>query len=143
VRFGKGLQLVNILRDLPVDLQNGRCYLPAMELAAHGLTPQELLISANEPRLRPVYNAWIERAEGHLRAGWRYTNTLPRGFVRLRLACAWPLLIGRDTLQLLRTGKVLDPKNRLKVSRRKVRSIMRRSVLLYPLKNVWQNLYPT
>jgi farnesyl-diphosphate farnesyltransferase len=101
------------------------------------------LISANEPRLRPVYNAWIERAEGHLRAGWRYTNTLPRGFVRLRLACAWPLLIGRDTLQLLRTGKVLDPKNRLKVSRRKVRSIMRRSVLLYPLKNVWQNLYPT
>ena len=34
VRFGKGLQLVNILRDLPVDLRNGRCYLPAEELCA-------------------------------------------------------------------------------------------------------------
>ena len=27
VRFGKGLQLVNILRDLPADLKKGRCYL--------------------------------------------------------------------------------------------------------------------
>src|SRR5204863_9598771 len=27
VRFGKGLQLVNILRDLPADLRLGRCYL--------------------------------------------------------------------------------------------------------------------
>src|SRR6185369_7868636 len=29
IRFGKGLQLVNILRDLPADLQKGRCYLPS------------------------------------------------------------------------------------------------------------------
>jgi len=28
IRFGKGLQLVNILRDLPADLKAGRCYLP-------------------------------------------------------------------------------------------------------------------
>ena len=32
IRFGKGLQLVNILRDLPADLKNGRCYLPAERL---------------------------------------------------------------------------------------------------------------
>src|SRR5882724_9938255 len=32
VRFGKGLQLVNILRDLPADLKNGRCYLPEESL---------------------------------------------------------------------------------------------------------------
>jgi len=34
VRFGKGLQLVNILRDLPVDLRHGRCYLPSVDLQA-------------------------------------------------------------------------------------------------------------
>src|SRR6266478_1488246 len=28
IRFGKGLQLVNVLRDLPADLRQGRCYLP-------------------------------------------------------------------------------------------------------------------
>ena len=26
--YGKGLQLVNILRDVPEDLASGRCYLP-------------------------------------------------------------------------------------------------------------------
>jgi len=32
VRFGKGLQLVNILRDLPRDVRQGRCYLPSQRL---------------------------------------------------------------------------------------------------------------
>src|SRR5665213_673295 len=27
VRFGKGLQMVNILQDIPQDLRNGRCYI--------------------------------------------------------------------------------------------------------------------
>jgi len=39
VRFGKGLQLVNILRDLPRDLRQGRCYLPTERLARVQLTP--------------------------------------------------------------------------------------------------------
>src|SRR5205085_6223283 len=40
VRFGKGLQLVNLLRDLPKDLREGRCYLPAEALQHFRLTPQ-------------------------------------------------------------------------------------------------------
>src|ERR1035437_8362175 len=36
VRFGKGLQLVNILRDVAADLRQGRCYLPAESLAGLG-----------------------------------------------------------------------------------------------------------
>ncbi|GIT75458.1 MAG: hypothetical protein Ct9H300mP30_5200 [Methanobacteriota archaeon] len=28
VRFGKALQLINILRDIPVDMRMGRCYIP-------------------------------------------------------------------------------------------------------------------
>jgi farnesyl-diphosphate farnesyltransferase len=43
IRFGKGLQLVNILRDLPADLKNGRCYLPAQRLTDAGLHPETLL----------------------------------------------------------------------------------------------------
>src|SRR5208283_1343108 len=102
VRFGKGLQLVNILRDVPADLRNGRCYLPAEGLAAAALQPADLLIPANEPRLRPLYHAHLDLAEGHLRAGWLYTNSLPRRSMRVRLACAWPILIGLETLKLLR-----------------------------------------
>ena len=94
VRFGKGLQLVNILRDLPRDLAQGRCYLPEDELRAVGLKASDLLEPSNESRLAPVYGRWLERAEGHLSAGWRYTTTLPRSQVRVRLACALPVLIG-------------------------------------------------
>jgi len=53
IRFGKGLQLVNILRDLPKDLRAGRCYIPASMLARVGLVPRDLLDPANGPRLRP------------------------------------------------------------------------------------------
>ncbi len=109
MRFGKGLQLVNILRDVPADLRRGCCYLPAERLASLPLTPADLLDPVNEPRLRPLYNGYLDRTKGHLLAGWAYTNALPRRSVRLRLACSWPILIGRETLQLLRTGNVLDP----------------------------------
>jgi farnesyl-diphosphate farnesyltransferase len=142
VRFGKGLQLVNVLRDLPVDLRQGRCYMPASELAPCGLTPEDLLNAENVKRLQPVYNRWLALAESNLRAGWAYTNMLPRSCVRVRLACAWPLLIGRDTLNLLRMGNVLDAEKRLKVSRRRVRSIITRSVITYPWRRAWENLYP-
>jgi farnesyl-diphosphate farnesyltransferase len=140
VRFGKGLQLTNILRDLPVDLRQGRCYLPAEGLAACGLNPQELLQSTSEERLRPFYNAWLDRAGAHLRAGWTYTNTLPRSCFRVRLACAWPILIGFETLELLRSGNVLDGRHRIKVSRSRVRTLMLRSVVLYPSPRAWERM---
>jgi len=142
VRFGKGLQLVNILRDLPADLSQGRCYLPAERLATRGLGPPDLLQPANEPRLRPLYDAYLAQAEAHLRAGWDYTNALPRRSVRLRLACAWPILIGVETLRLLRSGPVLDPGRPLKVSRRQVQRLLWRSVLSYPWPPAWRALVP-
>jgi farnesyl-diphosphate farnesyltransferase len=142
VRFGKGLQLVNILRDLPADLRLGRCYLPAEALPACGLKPEDLLNPASEPRLRSLYDAWLDQAEAHLRAGWGYANKLPWGCARVRLACAWPVLIGLKTLELLRAGNVLDPQHRLKVGRRAIRRIVLRSVLYYPLPAVWRGLAP-
>src|SRR5882724_12005598 len=74
VRFGKGLQLVNILRDLPVDLRPGRCYLPGPDLAACGLKAADLLRPESQSRLRPLYDRWLDRADAYLRAGWTYTN---------------------------------------------------------------------
>jgi farnesyl-diphosphate farnesyltransferase len=141
VRFGKGLQLVNILRDLAVDLRQGRCYLPSEELQAHGLGPQDLLQPTNEPRLRPLYNGYLDQAQAHLAAGWAYTNRLPRRSLRVRLACAWPLLIGQKTLGLLRQGKILDAEHRLKVTRSEVKRILWRSVLYYPWATKWKGLF--
>jgi len=142
VRFGKGLQLVNILRDLPADLRQGRCYLPADRLAGVGLTPADLLRPVNEPRLRPLYHAYLALALAHLAAGWAYTNSLPWGQVRVRLACAWPILIGVKTVERLRTANPLDGTQRVKVSRTEVRRIMLRSLWLYPCRAAWKCQFP-
>jgi farnesyl-diphosphate farnesyltransferase len=140
VRFGKGLQLVNVLRDLARDLRQGRCYLPAEALNRTGLSPENLLTPEVEPSLRPVYDKYLDRAEQHLRAGWVYTNTIPRRQVRVRLACAWPILIGIETIGLLRRAKVLDSSKPAKVSRGRVRSLMAQSVLYYPFSQVWRRM---
>jgi farnesyl-diphosphate farnesyltransferase len=141
VRFGKGLQLVNILRDVPADLRQGRCYLPAERLAGTGLQPAELLKPENEPKLRPLYHALLDRAHQHLAAGWAYTNALPRGQVRVRLACAWPILIGVRTLEFLRAANPLDGARRVKVSRAEVRQILLRSLWRYPRPVAWRRQF--
>ena len=138
IRFGQGLQLVNILRDLPADLRNGRCYLPRTALAAAGLTPETLLAPAGEAAFRPLYLDHLELAAAHLRAGWEYTNALPRSCVRVRLACAWPVLIGWRTIEKLRTARGAEIQQRVKVPRREVRMILLRSVISYPFPKAWR-----
>ena len=141
VRFGKGLQLVNILRDLPRDLRQGRCYIPADGLARHGLTPAALLDATAIGQFRNLYDVHLATARQHLAAGWDYTNMLPRRQVRVRLACALPILIGMRTLTLLRTGNVLDVGRHLKVSRAEVRRLIRRLIVCYPWPGAWENLF--
>ncbi|MGA2278767.1 MAG: phytoene/squalene synthase family protein [Verrucomicrobiota bacterium] len=143
VRFGKGLQLVNILRDLPADLKKGRCYLPLDKLEQAGLLPEVLLSPVNEAKFRPLFHEYLDRAGSHLAAGWAYTNTLPFGQFRVRLACAWPILIGMKTIEKMRAASVLDLQQRVKVSRAEVRGIMLRSTLVYPLPRMWQKLFIT
>jgi len=141
IRFGKGLQLINILRDLPKDLQAGRCYLPCDELAREGLTPADLLDPALEDRLRPVYDLWLYRAEEHLAAGWNYVRSIPSDQRRVRLACAWPILIGVQTLRRLRQPGVLDARRRVKISRADVRSILWATLWRLPFQRSWEGLF--
>lgn len=143
IRFGKGLQMVNVLRDLAADLRIGRCYLPTEELRRAGLTPADLLDPAVEPRLRPVYGRYLDLAQRHLEAGWAYTNHLPVRAVRVRLACAWPILIGMETLAALRRAEVLDPDRRVRISRKQVQAVLLRSVVWYPWQGRWRRLVPS
>ena len=141
VRFGQGLQLVNILRDLPKDLRAGRCYVPSTRLAAHGLTLRDLLDPAAMPRFRMLYDDYLALADACLVDGWAYTNALPAGQMRVRLACAWPILIGVRTLARLRTGNVLDARERIKISRRDVKRIVLRSLWNYPWPRAWNRMF--
>ena len=141
IRFGKGLQLVNILRDLPADLKNGRCYLPLQRLDEAKLLPEVLLSPANAQKFLPLFHEYLDKAEAHLAAGWRYTNTLPFGQYRVRLACAWPILIGVRTIEKLRAADVIGLQQRVKVSHGEVRGIIFRSLVRSPFAPAWRQLY--
>ena len=80
-------------------------------------------------------------AGAYLAAGWDYTNAIPKKHWRLRLACAWPALIGLKTLRRLQKGAILDPSQTIKLSRSEVRSIIIRSLLVYPFDSSWQRQF--
>ena len=143
IRFGKGLQLVNILRDLPADLKKGRCYLPLEKLEPAKLFPEVLLSPANEAKFLKLYREYLDQAASHLRAGWNYTNALPFGQFRVRLACAWPILLGMRTIEKLRAAGVAELRQRVKVSRGEVRGMLLRSTLASPLPFAWRRLFPS
>lgn len=119
-RFGRALQLTNVLRDVARDLRHGRCYLPAADLAAAGLAPRDLLDPAAWPRLRPLYQDLLAQAVDDARAGLAHCLAAPARTIRLRLAGLLPLLLALETLGLVARGNPLDPAARLKVPRRAV-----------------------
>ncbi len=115
--YGKGLQLVNILRDLPEDLRNGRCYLPEPELRAAGTSPSPLV--DRPEKAQPVFDHWRERALAQLEHGHTYIAALRSA--RLRVACFLPWYLGLRTLQLLGEPGTLERAEKIKVSRSTVR----------------------
>jgi farnesyl-diphosphate farnesyltransferase len=76
IRFGKGLQLVNILRDRHGDALMGRIYVPSERFATV-----------------------LAEARAHLDAARRYVNALQ--IYRLRVACTLPLYLADATLGLV------------------------------------------
>jgi farnesyl-diphosphate farnesyltransferase len=114
IRYGKGLQLVNILRDLPEDLSIGRCYLPVADTADRG----QLL--AEHARYRATAMEWV--GDGILYAG------LLKGR-RLRAASSMPALIARDTLDAMSRAGWSQLEKRVKVPRRRIYLLLIRAFL--------------
>ncbi len=115
-KYGQGLQLVNILRDLGEDLGRGRCYLPRPSLLVEGWNDEG---PPNRHALGRVAEIWRNKAQEWVGAGKEYARHLPWG--RVRWATLLPALLAEETLQLLdQAGEgALDTK--VKISRKMVR----------------------
>ncbi|SAL53950.1 squalene/phytoene synthase family protein [Caballeronia humi] len=125
IRFGKALQMVNILRDCGKDLRIGRCYLPDALLGRYGLTVHDLLAPDASMRARGVLLDATRMTLDHFRDAIAYTLAIPAFSARLRLACLWPIMIGMETLALLIDNEHwLDPQRVSKVKRGDVYRIM-------------------
>ncbi len=120
IAYGKGLQLINILRDAGADLRAGRCYLPADELRSLDLAREDLKSDARSAE--PILRRWRERAEHGIAAGVEYACAIRSP--RVRLATVLPALIGARTLALLRYAGGAAFTQKVKVSRAEVRQIL-------------------
>ena len=65
---GIAFQLTNVLRDLREDHARGRCYLPQDELAAHGLSVDDLVQWRSGDRCAAFMRAQCARASGYFDA---------------------------------------------------------------------------
>jgi farnesyl-diphosphate farnesyltransferase len=131
VHLGKALQYVNVLRDTPRDLLEGRCYLPTESLTARGLTPSDLRDAGTRHRAWPVLDELMRECLRHVDAAFPYVMAIPRTAPRLRLAALWPLWIGLATLERFRnTDDPLDPKSPVKISRRDVYTVIAESAVV-------------
>jgi farnesyl-diphosphate farnesyltransferase len=129
IRFGKGLQMVNVLRDTPRDIRRGRCYYPEPLLRMVDLEPRDLLEPGNLPRLRPVLIHLAQITLDHFESAREYVRRIPRSEIRLRLSCIWPLWIGLRTLALItRSPDFLSPHDRVRIPRPEVHRLIRVSV---------------
>ena len=126
IRFGKALQMINILRDIPEDLRLGRCYIPSEALAEYGLVPEDLSSDSNLEAFRPLYDSYLDLTNVHLEAATDYIRMLPDKQFRLKASCMLPVLIGQRTVTLLRTGNILDSNERIKVTRDEIKSYARK-----------------
>ena len=70
-QLGIAMQLTNILRDIKEDKQMGRLYIPQADLAAFGVTAQDIFNEKMTPQLRALMKFQVERADQY------YTEAIP------------------------------------------------------------------
>jgi phytoene synthase len=82
IDMGIALQIVNIMRDVKEDAERGRVYFAAEDLAAHGLTADDVLACRYDARFAAMMRQQGERAHDYFRRG---KKLLPLLDVRSRM----------------------------------------------------------
>ncbi len=119
-RFGHGLQMTNITKDVRADHGRGWCFLPARICERHGIAPGDLLQPEQRDRAMGVIREVAGVAGEHLDLALEYTLKVPADRVALRLFLVVPLVLAHGTLELVaRDPRVLDPEG-VKLSREAV-----------------------
>ena len=76
VDCGLAFQLTNILRDVREDIERGRVYLPAEDLARFEYSSQDLADSCYDERFRALMEFEADRADHYYRQAWQLRDML-------------------------------------------------------------------
>jgi 15-cis-phytoene synthase len=117
-QLGLAFQLTNFIRDVAEDLERGRVYLPAADLARFGVHRDDLAAPSANPAVRRLVAFEIERARAHYRAALPGLTVLParsRRCVRLAYAVYGGILgrIEQAGCDVLAGRAVVPPRQRM------------------------------
>lgn len=130
-RFGTGLQLVNILRDIRSDLERDACFIPRTTLLAVGLGPRDLADHSKERLARSALLPLFDVAQENLDGAFEYTLALPPEHAEIRNFCLVPLWLAVATLNLCRRDpRLLASSERVKLERSEVQRLVASAIAL-------------
>jgi farnesyl-diphosphate farnesyltransferase len=132
VRFGQGLQMTNILKDVWDDLERDTCWLPRDVFSRHGFDLRQLQSRHPDPAFDRGMNEMVGIAHSCLRDALAYTLLIPRREVGVRRFLLWATGLAALTLRKIHRHPGFTSGAQVKVSRRTVRAVVLSTSTLSP-----------
>lgn len=123
--LGVAMQVVNIMRDVQEDSLRDRIYLPADEMAAHGVTEADIMADRMTPGMRHLMEAQAARAGEYFASGHRL---LPMLDLRARMCVQMLAALYEDILARLAARDFDVTRGRVSLPGRRKLVLMARSI---------------
>ncbi len=124
--FGEALQTVNILKDIPWDIEHENAvFIPRDLLESAGSGHESLLDPALRAHNRRALRALVSLAESDIDDALAYVSEIPPAAMRIRLFCVLPTVFAAATLrELKRSDQMLVSGGGVKITRSEVNSLI-------------------
>ncbi len=124
--FGELLQNINIIKDIPWDVEHENAvFVPEELLRKRGSSHQTILSGDWLSENREALVDLVQLAKDDLRRSLDYFNAIPKMAIRIRLFCLLPILFAVATLrEIERSNAMLQSGGAVKISREEVRSLI-------------------
>ncbi len=126
ISFGKGLQLVNIIKDSRADIEDGRCFLPKELFDKYETSIEAFLQVRDHAKIKGIFKELIGNAETHLKNAISYINVIPGARWRIRLGCIWPVVLAYKTLWGLERNldQFIKGSSTFKIKKKEVKGVL-------------------
>jgi farnesyl-diphosphate farnesyltransferase len=124
--FGEALQTINIIKDIPWDIEHeNSAYVPEELLRRNGSSHGEMLSEGRLEANRIAVDELVSLARDDVRRSMNYINNIPKSAFRIRLFCLLPILFAVATLrEIEQSTAMLRSGGAVKISRREVRALI-------------------
>lgn len=123
--LGVAMQVVNIMRDVAEDADRDRIYLPADEMAAHGVSDDDILAGRMSPAMHDLMAGQARRAQHYFASGH---ELMPLLDLRARMCVQMLAALYEDILARLRERGFDYTQGRVSLPGRRKALLMVRSI---------------